>query len=169
MAVSGLVVPGRAASFGWFAHAPLNGPVFPPGAGGDLWTMGLVLSGVGTTLTSVDLGTAIVSLRAPGMTMFRMPVFTWNVLLTSVLAVRRAGRATTPAVGRQAVNPIGPRPRGAGGAAPWPADRLETREQGPLTGRLSPAGPCAVPPGGSSPGFASTQPAPPGSCAPRSC
>ncbi|MFD0368144.1 cytochrome c oxidase subunit I [Streptomyces sp. NPDC059071] len=87
MVVSGFVVPGGAASFGWFAYAPLNGPVFSPGAGGDLWTMGLVLSGVATTLTSVNFITTIVCLRAPGMTMFRMPIFTWNVLLTSVLAL----------------------------------------------------------------------------------
>ncbi|GAA3367671.1 cytochrome c oxidase subunit I [Streptomyces sannanensis] len=85
--VSGFVVPGGAASFGWFAYAPLNSAVFTPGAGGDLWTMGLVLSGVSTTLGAVNFTATIVCLRAPGMTMFRMPLFTWNVLFTSILAL----------------------------------------------------------------------------------
>ncbi|KUJ65096.1 cytochrome ubiquinol oxidase subunit I [Streptomyces albus subsp. albus] len=85
--VSGLVVPGGAAAFGWFAYAPLNSAVFSPGAGGDLWTMGLVLSGVSTTLGSVNFVATIVCLRAPGMTMFRMPIFTWNILFTSILAL----------------------------------------------------------------------------------
>jgi cytochrome c oxidase subunit I len=85
--VGGLVVPGGAASFGWFAYAPLNSAVRSPGAGGDLWAMGLVLSGVSTTLGSVNFIATIVCLRAPGMTMFRMPVFTWNILFTSLLAL----------------------------------------------------------------------------------
>ncbi|MFD7069616.1 cytochrome c oxidase subunit I [Streptomyces sp. NPDC059913] len=85
--VSGIIVPGGAASFGWFAYAPLNSAVRSPGAGGDLWAMGLVLSGVSTTLGSVNFITTIVCLRAPGMTMFRMPIFTWNVLFTSLLVL----------------------------------------------------------------------------------
>ncbi|MFF4225034.1 cytochrome c oxidase subunit I [Streptomyces abikoensis] len=87
MVVSGLVVPGGAASFGWFAYAPLNSGVYSPGAGGDLWAMGLVLTGVSTTLGSVNFIATILCLRAPGMTMFRMPLFTWNVLLTAVLVL----------------------------------------------------------------------------------
>ncbi|MFF8714590.1 cytochrome c oxidase subunit I [Streptomyces sp. NPDC015184] len=85
--VGGLVVPGGAASFGWFAYAPLNSAVRSPGAGGDLWAMGLVLSGVSTTLGAVNFIATIVCLRAPGMTMFRMPIFTWNVLFTSLLVL----------------------------------------------------------------------------------
>ncbi|MGS2586241.1 aa3-type cytochrome oxidase subunit I [Streptomyces hebeiensis] len=87
MVVSGFVVPGGAASFGWFAYAPLNSAVRTPGAGGDLWATGLVLAGLSTTLGSVNFIATIVSLRAPGMTMFRMPIFTWNILFTSVLAL----------------------------------------------------------------------------------
>jgi cytochrome c oxidase subunit 1 len=87
LVVSGFLLPGGAASFGWFAYAPLNNAVFSPGAGGDLWALGLVLAGVGTTLTAVNFITTVMCLRAPGMTMFRMPIFTWNVLLTSVLAL----------------------------------------------------------------------------------
>ncbi|WP_031480023.1 aa3-type cytochrome oxidase subunit I [Streptomyces bicolor] len=85
MVVSGFLVPGGAASFGWFAYAPLNSAVRSPGSGGDLWTMGLVLTGVSTTLGAVNFITTILCLRAPGMTMFRMPLFTWNVLFTSIL------------------------------------------------------------------------------------
>ncbi|WP_225849715.1 cytochrome c oxidase subunit I [Streptomyces sp. HPF1205] len=85
--VSGFVVPGGAAAFGWFAYAPLNSAEFSPGAGGDLWAMGLVLAGLSTTLGSVNFVSTIVCLRAPGMTMFRMPIFTWNILFTSILAL----------------------------------------------------------------------------------
>ncbi|MEV4442846.1 cbb3-type cytochrome c oxidase subunit I, partial [Streptomyces sp. NPDC049577] len=87
MVVSGFLVPGGAAAFGWFAYAPLNSAVYSPGAGGDLWAMGLVVAGLSTTLGSVNFIATIVSLRAPGMTMFRMPIFTWNILFTSILAL----------------------------------------------------------------------------------
>ncbi|MEU6578583.1 cytochrome c oxidase subunit I [Streptomyces sp. NPDC046805] len=87
MVVSGFVVPGGAASFGWFAYAPLNSAYYSPGAGGDLWVMGLVVTGVSTTLGAVNFITTILCLRAPGMTMFRMPIFTWNVLFTSILVL----------------------------------------------------------------------------------
>ncbi|GHC67884.1 aa3-type cytochrome oxidase subunit I [Streptomyces cinnamoneus] len=85
--VSGFLTPEGAASFGWFAYAPLNSAVRSPGAGGDLWAMGLVVAGMSTTLGSVNFVATIVTLRAPGMTMFRMPVFTWNILFTSILAL----------------------------------------------------------------------------------
>ncbi|MBY8882218.1 aa3-type cytochrome oxidase subunit I [Actinacidiphila acidipaludis] len=87
MVVSGFVVPGGAAAFGWFAYAPLNSAIYSPGSGGDLWAMGLVLAGLSTTLGSVNFVSTIVCLRAPGMTMFRMPIFTWNILFTSILAL----------------------------------------------------------------------------------
>jgi cytochrome c oxidase subunit 1 len=79
--------PGGAASFGWTAYSPLNDAVRSPGVGGDLWIMGLVLSGLGTILSGVNFTTTIVGMRAPGMTMFRMPIFTWNVLLTNILVL----------------------------------------------------------------------------------
>ncbi|MFI6345432.1 cytochrome c oxidase subunit I [Streptomyces sp. NPDC050560] len=85
--VGGFLVPGGAAAFGWFAYAPLNSAVRSPGAGGDLWAMGLVVAGLSTTLGSVNFIATIVCLRAPGMTMFRMPIFTWNILFTSILAL----------------------------------------------------------------------------------
>lgn len=87
MVVSGFLVPGGAAAFGWFAYAPLNSAFYSPGAGGDLWVMGLVVTGVSTTLGAVNFISTILCLRAPGMTMFRMPMFTWNVLFTSILVL----------------------------------------------------------------------------------
>ncbi|MER6923411.1 aa3-type cytochrome oxidase subunit I [Streptomyces spiralis] len=87
MVVSGFLVHGGAAGFGWFAYAPLNSAVRSPGTGGDLWVMGLVVTGVSTTLGAVNFVTTILCLRAPGMTMFRMPIFTWNALFTSILVL----------------------------------------------------------------------------------
>jgi len=85
--ISGFFSPGGAASFGWFAYAPLSDKVNSPGIGGDLWIMGLYLAGLGTILGSVNFITTILTMRAPGMTMFRMPIFTWNILITSILAL----------------------------------------------------------------------------------
>ncbi|WP_395110538.1 cytochrome c oxidase subunit I [Actinomadura sp. SCN-SB] len=81
------ISPGGAASFGWTAYTPLTDFVRTPGVGGDLWVMGLVLSGFGTILGGVNFITTIIGMRAPGMTMFRMPIFTWNVLLTSLMVL----------------------------------------------------------------------------------
>ncbi|MER6001672.1 cytochrome c oxidase subunit I [Nonomuraea angiospora] len=87
IAVSGFFTPGGAASFGWFAYTPLSNAINSPGIGSDLWIMGLALSGLGTILGSVNFITTIICMRAPGMTMFRMPIFVWNVLLTSMLVL----------------------------------------------------------------------------------
>jgi cytochrome c oxidase subunit 1 len=85
--LSGFLTPNGAASFGWFAYAPLSSADYTPGLGGDLWIMGLALAGFGTILGAVNFVTTIITMRAPGMTMFRMPIFTWNILLTSVLVL----------------------------------------------------------------------------------
>jgi len=74
-------------AFGWTAYAPLNSMVRSPGVGADMWIMGLALAGFGTILGAVNFITTILVLRAPGMTMFRMPVFTWNILFTSILVL----------------------------------------------------------------------------------
>ncbi|MBO8197232.1 cytochrome c oxidase subunit I [Streptomyces smyrnaeus] len=87
MVIGGFLTPNGAADFGWFAYAPLNGPKYSPSTGGDLWTMGLSVAGLSTILGAVNFITTIICLRAPGMTMFRMPLFTWNVLFTSILAL----------------------------------------------------------------------------------
>src|SRR3981081_3225558 len=85
--LAGFITPGGAADFGWTAYAPLSNAVHSPGAGGDLWIMGLIISGLGTILGGVNMITTVLCMRAPGMTMFRMPIFTWNILVTSVLVL----------------------------------------------------------------------------------
>ncbi|MGA6168254.1 cytochrome c oxidase subunit I [Amycolatopsis magusensis] len=83
--VSGFLAPGGAADFGWFAYTPLSTATYSPGVGGDLWVTGLIITGLGTILGAVNMITTVVCLRAPGMTMWRMPIFTWNILFTSIL------------------------------------------------------------------------------------
>ena len=85
--MSGFLTGNGAASFGWFAYSPLNSVISSPGAGSDLWIMGLAMGGLGTILGAVNFITTVFCLRAPGMTMFRMPIFTWNILVTSVLVL----------------------------------------------------------------------------------
>ncbi|WP_433711216.1 aa3-type cytochrome oxidase subunit I [Nocardia sp. CA-084685] len=85
IATAGFVTPGGAADFGWTGYTPLSTIEHAPGAGADLWILGLAVSGVGTILGGVNMITTVVCLRAPGMTMFRMPIFTWNILVTSIL------------------------------------------------------------------------------------
>jgi cytochrome c oxidase subunit I len=87
MVLSGFIVPGGAADFGWYAYSPLTSDINSPGVGGDLWIMGLALAGLGTILGAVNMVTTVITLRAPGMTMFRMPIFTWNILATSVMVL----------------------------------------------------------------------------------
>ena len=84
---SGFLTSSGAADFGWTAYAPLSDATRSPGVGGDLWTMGLWLAGLGTILGAVNFVTTIISMRAPGMTMFRMPIFVWNTLITSLLVL----------------------------------------------------------------------------------
>ena len=86
-ACSGFLSPQGAAAFGWFAYAPLSDAINSPGVGGDLWLMGLYVMGLSTILGAVNFVTTIVCMRAPGMTMFRMPIFTWNIFVTSLLVL----------------------------------------------------------------------------------
>jgi cytochrome c oxidase subunit 1 len=83
--LSGFFVQGGAAEFGWVAYAPLSSATNSPGAGPDLWIAALILTGFSAIFTGVNLVTTIFYLRAPGMTMFRMPIFTWNMLVTAIL------------------------------------------------------------------------------------
>lgn len=87
VAVGGFLTPSGPASFGWTAYQPLSNATFPPGVGGNLWMLGLGLSGFGTILGAVNFITTIITMRAPGMTMWRMPIFTWNTLITSLLVL----------------------------------------------------------------------------------
>ncbi|MGN6326400.1 aa3-type cytochrome oxidase subunit I [Pseudolysinimonas sp.] len=87
VAVGGFFTPQGAAAFGWTAYTPLSDTTFTPGLGGNLWVFGLAMSGFGTILGGVNFITTIITMRAPGMTMFRMPIFTWNILITSILVL----------------------------------------------------------------------------------
>ena len=87
IAVAGFLTPQGAASFGWFAYTPLSSQTFSPGIGGNMWVFGLGLSGFGTILGAVNFITTIITMRVPGMTMWRMPIFTWNTLVTSILVL----------------------------------------------------------------------------------
>jgi cytochrome c oxidase subunit 1 len=87
MVFAGFLTPGGAASFGWTAYAPLSSTTYSPGIGADLWITGLAVGGIGTILGAVNFITTIFTMRAPGMTMFRMSIFSWNVLLTSILVL----------------------------------------------------------------------------------
>jgi len=87
IAVAGFLTPQGAASFGWFAYTPLSSQTFSPGLGGNMWVFGLGLSGFGTILGAVNFITTIITMRVPGMTMWRMPIFTWNALVTSILVL----------------------------------------------------------------------------------
>ena len=83
--MTGFITPGGAADFGWFAYTPLSDAIHSPGPGGDLWATGLIVAGLGTILGGVNFITTILCLRAPGMTMFRMPLFTWTIMVTALL------------------------------------------------------------------------------------
>ena len=82
-----LITPGGAAAFGWTAYTPLSDAVNSPQVGGDMWLLGLAMGGLGTILGAVNFITTIFTMRAPGMTMFRMPIFSWTTLVTSVLVI----------------------------------------------------------------------------------
>ncbi|HYZ35428.1 MAG TPA: cbb3-type cytochrome c oxidase subunit I, partial [Pseudonocardiaceae bacterium] len=84
---AGFFTPGGAADFGWFAYTPLSDVTNSPGLGANLWITGLAVAGLGTILGAVNFIATIVCLRAPGMTMFRMPIMTWNTLVTSILVI----------------------------------------------------------------------------------
>ena len=83
----GFVTPGGAADFGWTMYLPLADGVHTPGIGADMWIVGVGATGVGTVASAINMITTILTMRAPGMTMFRMPVFTWAVFTASVLVL----------------------------------------------------------------------------------
>jgi cytochrome c oxidase subunit 1 len=87
IATAAFITPAGAADAGWTMYTPLSDEVNSPGAGTDMWIMGLAIAGLGTILGGVNMVTTIITLRAPGMTMFRMPIFTWNILVTSLLVL----------------------------------------------------------------------------------
>src|SRR3954465_7206263 len=85
---SGFLVPGGAAQAGWTEYPPLAGAGGKyTGLGTDLWIVAVVLIGTSSILGGINFLVTIFKMRAPGMTLFRMPILAWTVLVTSVLVV----------------------------------------------------------------------------------
>ena len=76
---------GGAPDGGWFNYAPNNGLAFSPSNGIDFWNVGLLIVGIGSLTGSINLITTVLNMRAPGMTMMRMPIFVWMTLVTQFL------------------------------------------------------------------------------------
>jgi cytochrome c oxidase subunit I len=87
--LSGFLTPGGAAAAGWTSYPPLTerGPLSSPGPGQDLWIVALILIGTSSILGGINFLVTIFKMRAPGMTLFRMPIMVWTILVTSVLVV----------------------------------------------------------------------------------
>ena len=85
--LAGFLTADGPADFGWTGYTPLSSVTHSPSPGADLWLLALILTGLSGVLTSVNIVATVISMRAPGMTMFRMPVFTWNMLVTSLLVL----------------------------------------------------------------------------------
>ncbi len=119
--LSGFLTPGGAAAFGWTMYVPLSDKIHSPQVGADLWILGVGIGGIGTILGAVNFITTIICLRAPGMTMFRMPIFTWNILVTSVLILLIFPLLTAAAMGMFYDRQFGGRifSAGNGGAILW--------------------------------------------------
>lgn len=81
------VFGGHFAGAGWLAIAPLSGSEFSPGVGMDYWIWSLQISGIGTTLGGINFIVTILKMRAPGMTLMRMPIFTWTSLCAMLMVV----------------------------------------------------------------------------------
>lgn len=82
-----LVVGGGFAAAGWLAYPPLSGTGYSPGPGMDYYIWSLQISGLGTLLSGINFFATILKMRAPGMTLMKMPVFIWTVLCASILVM----------------------------------------------------------------------------------
>jgi len=78
---------GGGADGGWFNYAPNAGVSFSPGHGIDFYAVGLIIMGIGSTVSAINLTVTVLNMRAPGMTLMKMPVFTWMAFITQVLLV----------------------------------------------------------------------------------
>jgi cytochrome o ubiquinol oxidase subunit I len=79
------LVIGKFSTAGWTGYPPYSGPEFTPGVGTDYWLWAVLISGIGSTLTGINFIVTIFKRRAPGMTLMRMPLFTWTALCSSTL------------------------------------------------------------------------------------
>ncbi len=99
MVISGFLTPGGAADFGWTMYMPLADAIHSPGVGSNLWIVGVAMTGIGTIASAINMITTTICLRAPGMTMFRMPIFTWNIMVTAVISLLIFPLLTSAALG----------------------------------------------------------------------
>jgi cytochrome c oxidase subunit I len=83
LAAPGLAGAGSAPDVGWFAYAPLTGRAFSRGSSTDYWILGLLVSGIGSSASALNVIVTIVTMRCKGMTFMRMPLFLWMVLIVS--------------------------------------------------------------------------------------
>ncbi|MGA7110401.1 MAG: cytochrome c oxidase subunit I [Terracidiphilus sp.] len=84
---AGLYGVGNAPDVGWFAYAPLTARSFSPGHATDYWALALIVSGFGTLGTAINIIATVISMRCKGMTLMRMPLFTWLLLVVSMLTL----------------------------------------------------------------------------------
>jgi cytochrome o ubiquinol oxidase subunit 1 len=78
---------GRFSTSGWLAYPPLSGLEYSPGEGVDYWIWAVQISGIGSTLSGVNFLVTILKMRCPGMTLMKMPIFTWSALCSMVLVI----------------------------------------------------------------------------------
>ena len=83
----GLAGAGTAPDVGWFAYSPLAGRAFSRGHSTDYWILGVLIAGIGTSATAINLITSIFTMRCPGMTLGRMPIYVWIMLVVSGMTV----------------------------------------------------------------------------------
>ena len=86
IAASGFFL-GGAADAGWTAYPPLSNITYSPGPGMNLWIMAVILVGTSSILGAVNFLVTVFRMRAPGMTLFRMPIMVWTIIVTSVLVL----------------------------------------------------------------------------------
>src|SRR5882757_1438943 len=87
IAGEGLAGHGTAPDVGWFAYAPLTERAFSRGTSTDYWILSIILTGIGTTASAINVVATIVSMRCKGMTLARMPLFVWLMLVVSSMVV----------------------------------------------------------------------------------
>ncbi|AQQ15983.1 Cytochrome c oxidase subunit 1 [Corynebacterium glaucum] len=97
--LAGFLTPGGAADFGWTMYMPLADATHTPSVSANLWVVGVGATGVGTIASAVNMLTTVLTMRAPGMTMFRLPVFTWTIFVTSIIALMIFPLLTAAAMG----------------------------------------------------------------------
>jgi cytochrome c oxidase subunit I len=94
LGANGLYGAGNAPDVGWFAYAPLTSQTFSRGHSTDFWTLSLLVSGIGSIGTAVNMLTTIICMRCPGMTLGKLPLFAWLTLVMAVLVLLAVGPLT---------------------------------------------------------------------------